>query len=55
MINDYLTIQEAAKLLKVHINTVRNLLKKNQHLYIKIGSSIRIKHKELIEHLNNLS
>lgn len=39
---EYLTIKEAAKLLDVHPNTIRNWIREDKLPSIKIGRTIRI-------------
>ena len=45
----FYTVQEAADLLKVHYQTVRNWIKNNEIRVVKIGRSYRIPKSE-IEH-----
>jgi len=44
---DLYTIQQVAEHLKVHYQTVRNLIQQNQIMTIKIGRNIRIPASEL--------
>jgi len=52
-IDRLLTLDEVAKLLRVHPNTVRNMIKLNKIPYIQIGRQYRFLPKELMEFLKN--
>lgn len=44
---DFYTIEEAAELLKVHVNTLYNMTRKGRIAYYKIGKQKRIPTSEL--------
>ena len=43
----FYTVQEAAELLQVHVNTIYTLIKKKQIEHYKVGAQIRISAAEL--------
>jgi len=44
---DYVTIKEAARILSVHVNTVRALVREGKLDVLRIGRAIRIQRMEL--------
>ncbi len=50
MNDNYLTIKEAAGLLSIHWQTVRNLIHSGKLPYMKFGKSYRIKHEDLADY-----
>lgn len=47
-----LTVYEVADLLKVHFNTVYELVRENKIRYVRIGRQIRISEEALSEFIN---
>ena len=45
--DEYLTTEEAAKLLKLHRDTVRRLIRERKLPYVKVGSQYRLRRKDL--------
>jgi len=45
--DEYLTTEEAAKLLKLHRDTVRRLIRERKLPHVKVGSQYRLRRKDL--------